>query len=227
MNLKTFYGGLIGIAVVGGSALWLSSRQTPADATPPTTGPADTTIFPGYSMGSPNAPVEIVEYGDFVCPVCGVFAVVQEPDVRERLVQPGRVRWVFRDRPLKIPGHENAPVGHLAAACANEQGKFWEMHDQLYFNQAAWGEAGGVQRKLRNYAEAIHLDMDRYNACMDQQRYAARIRASAAAADQLGFTGTPTFVINGQPLTAGTRSYDALKAIVDSITAPTKAKSKS
>ncbi len=229
MNLKTFYGGLIVVAIAGGGAIWLAGRQgDQAAAAPPPAGPGDTVVFPGYAMGSPNAPVEIIEYGDFVCPVCGVFAVLQEPDVRERLIQTGRVHWVYRDRPLSIQGHENAPVAHLAAACANEQGKFWDMHDQLYFNQVAWSEGSGVERKLRKVAEGAHLDMDRYNACMDQQRYAARIKVSAAAADKLGYTGTPTFIINGKVI-MHLLSYDQIKALVDSATpaAPAKSKAKS
>jgi protein-disulfide isomerase len=217
MKLSTFYGGMIAILVVGGGALWYASRPSADAAQAATTGPADTTVFPGYPIGNPNAPVEIVEYGDFVCPFCGMFAVITEPDVRENLIQTGRVHWIYRDRPLNIEGHGNAPVAHLAAACANEQGKFWEMHDQLYFNQAAWAEEGGPERKFRGYADAIHLDMDRYNRCMSEGRYAGRIKASAAAADKDGITSTPVFFANGHRLSMKKNTYDELKAIVDSI----------
>lgn len=229
MKLKTFYAGLGVIAVVGVGAIWWTGRSSAAaGAATANIGPIDTTAFPGYAMGDPKAPVEIIEYGDFVCPVCGNFAVITEPDIRERLIQTGRVHWIFRDRPLDIPGHENALVAHLAAACANEQGKFWEMHDQLFFNQAAWGEAGGVERKLRGYAEAVHLDMDKYNACMDAKRYSPRIRASATAADNAGIKATPTFLIN-QHLVAGAIPYDSIKALVDKYAAeatPAKAPAK-
>lgn len=222
MKLKTFYAGLAVVAVGGAAAIWWTSRSNAADAAAAAAnvGPIDTTaLFPGYPMGNPDAPVEIIEYGDFVCPVCGNFAVITEPDIRERLVQTGRVHWIFRDRPLNIPGHQNAVTAHLAAACANEQGKFWDMHDQLFFNQAAWGEEGGVERKLRGYAEAIHLDMDKYNACMASDRYGPRIRASAAAADKAGITATPTFLINNH-LVAGGISYDSMKTLVDVYTPP-------
>lgn len=233
MKLSTFYGGMIGLVVIGGGAMWYASRSNSNTGTVLKADPSDTTVFPGYTIGSPNAP-EVVEYGDFVCPVCGSFAVITEPDIRERLVQTGKIRWTYRDRPLSIPGHENAPLAHLAAACANEQGKFWEMHDQMYFNQAGWGEGSGAARKLRGFAEAIHLDLNKYDGCVSEQRYAARIARSAAHADSLGFTGTPTFVFN-RHVQARRMSYDEFNHWVDSIIkltpppaapAPAKAKAK-
>jgi protein-disulfide isomerase len=113
----------------------------------------------GYVMGSPTAPIEIIEFGDFECPGCGQFATLTEPDVRARLVNTGQVRMRFMDFPL--PGHKNTWDSHLAASCANEQGKFWEMHDQIYANQDRWnGEATDRPRSaLGDLAKAVGLDM--------------------------------------------------------------------
>lgn len=230
MKLSTFYGGLAGIVLVGGGAMWLANRSSASAAAAVPTGPIDTTTIPAYTLGNANAPVQIIQYADFECPGCGKYAVLTEPDVRERLVQTGRVRLIFRDR--MIQGHGSSPVAHLAAACAAEQNKFWEMHDQLYFNQNAWAEQSGLERKFRGYAETIHLDMDRYNSCMSEQRYAARIAASTNRADSAGFTMTPTFVINGHPV-IGAVSYDSMKVLVDKYApaptppAPAKTKAKS
>jgi protein-disulfide isomerase len=229
MKLSTFYGGMIVLVLAGGGAMWYASRQSADTAAPVPTGPIDTTTIPAYTMGSPNAPVQIIQYADFECPGCGRYAVLTEPDVRERMIQTGQVRVVFRDR--MINGHGSSPTAHLAAACAAEQNKFWEMHDQLYFHQGEWSEASGLERKFRGYAEAIRLDMDRYNTCMSQQRYAARIAANTSRADSAGFTQTPTFLINGH-VTIGAIGFDSMKVLVDKYAAeaaraaPAKSKSK-
>src|SRR3954470_24052105 len=84
----------------------------------------------GYVMGSPAAPLEVTEFGDFECPQCGRFATLTEPDLRSRLVANGTIRWRYIDYPLDM--HRNTWQASMAAACADEQGKFWEMHDAIF-----------------------------------------------------------------------------------------------
>ena len=117
----------------------------------------------GYVMGSPSAPVEVIEFADFECPACGQFATVTEPDVRTRLVNTGQVRFRFMDFPLSM--HKNTWDASLAAACANDQGKFWEMHDALFANQDRWnGEATSRPRgPIGDLAKGVGLDMSKYN----------------------------------------------------------------
>ena len=91
-------------------------------------------------MGSATAPLEVTEFGDFECPQCGRFATLTEPDVRTRLVNTGTIRWRYIDFPLEM--HRNTWNASIAAACADEQGKFWEMHDAIFAAQDRWdGEA--------------------------------------------------------------------------------------
>jgi protein-disulfide isomerase len=165
-------------------------------------------------LGSDSAPVTIVEYADFECPACGKFAVLNEPDVRARLVNTGRVRWIFRDFPLD--GHANSLPAHLAAACAGEQGKFFEMHDQLYFNQGRWALVKRPQKEFRAYARAIGLDLDRYDQCVDAGRYLGRLTAMREDALRRGINSTPTFDIGSLRL-LGYLDYDSLTAIVDRV----------
>src|SRR5688500_7741817 len=131
-------------------------------------------------MGSITAPVEIVEYGDFECGVCAQFAIVTEPDIRTKLVQTGLARFRFMDFPLNI--HPNSVPAHLAAACANDQGKFWEMHDELFRNQHRWN--GQVSRnpkgQFESYVKAIGLDEDTWETCYDDRRHLGKIQASFA-----------------------------------------------
>src|SRR2546421_683991 len=104
-----------------------------------------------------------------------------------------------------------------AGACAGEQAKFWEMHDQL-FSYHQWAQTGKNPRGLfRDFARAIGLDLDKYDACMDGQRYAGRVQASVQEGEARGVKGTPSFYVNGRPY-QGRSASDDFKALVDSLT---------
>lgn len=212
MNLKPFLLGLGLIAVGGVVAIVLlanGSQGRRTVAVPPITPAADS--FAGYVMGSDSAPVEIVEYADFECPACAQFTILTEPDIRARLINSGQVRLRFRDFPL--PGHDKSPVAHLAAACAGEQGKFWQMHDQLYYNQGRWARDDRPDRVIRQLASAIGLDMSRYDDCVKSNRYAERINASRDEGVRLGVGFTPTFII-GTQLVPGAAPYAEFAKLV-------------
>jgi protein-disulfide isomerase len=211
-RLKLFYVALGVIAVAGIAAILMAwGKGRPGTQV---IGPvvADSTVFPGHVLGSDSAPVTITEYADFQCPACSKFAVLTAPDVRQRLVSTGRVRWIFRDFPLD--GHPNSMPAHLAAACAGEQGKFWEMHDELYFNQGRWAPVSRPQRDFRAYAKAIGLDLGRYDDCVDSGRYQARMMALKEDGMRRGVNSTPTFDIGTLRMT-GYIDYDSLKVLVD------------
>jgi protein-disulfide isomerase len=210
-QLKRFYLVLAAVAVAGIIALVMArGKRSGSESIAGVV--ADSTVFPGHVLGSDSAPVTIVEYADFECPACGKFAVLNEPDVRARLVSAGRVRWVFRDFPLQ--NHLNSMPAHLAAACAGDQGKFFEMHDQLYFNQGRWALEKRPQREFRAYARAIGLDLGAYDECVDAERYLGRLTAMREDALRRGISSTPTFEIGSRRMT-GYLDYDSLAAIVD------------
>jgi protein-disulfide isomerase len=212
--MKGFYVLLALVAVAGGGAMWYSSHRTPAP--PPAAAPvvAATDGFRGYTLGVESAPVEVTEYSDFECPFCASFATVQMPVIREQLIAAGKLRWRYRDFPL--PTHRYSRYAALAAQCAGEQGKFWEMHDQL-FEHHEWAQTGKNPRSLfRDLARAAGVDLDKYDACVDGQRYAGRIEASVQEGEAAGVRGTPSFFVNGRPFERSTS--DDFKALVDSLT---------
>jgi protein-disulfide isomerase len=219
--MKGFY---VLLAVVGiGGAVWLvyAARHKPEERPVPTTAVpgAPASGFPGYTLGSDSAPVHVSEYSDFECPFCAAFATVQMPEVRTQLIATGKVRWRFRDFPLS--SHQYSRVAALAAQCGGEQGKFWEMHDQLFFNHQ-WAQTGKNPTGLfREFAKTIGLDAERYDACMDSQRYAGRIEESRQEGAALGVDHTPSFYVNGRLFT-GRATSDAFKALIDSLTAQPK-----
>ena len=141
------------------------------------------------------------------------------PEVRAQLIATGKVQWRFRDFPLA--SHEYSRTAALAAQCAGEQGKFWEMHDQLFYNHQ-WAQRGKNPSGLfRGFAKTIGLDGDRYDACMDSQRYAGRIEESRQEGEALGVDHTPSLFVDGRAF-AGQPTSDGLKALVEGLTAHPK-----
>lgn len=213
-KLTPFYVALVIGAVLGGILIARSARGPAAPTlsldtrVPLTAGPR------GITFGSDSAPVELIEFSDFECPWCARYAVLQMPDVKGRLVPEGRLRIRFVHFPLNI--HAKGPLAHLAAACANEQGRFWEMHDQLFSNQSEWVASNSYGRLFSQYAGRIGLDQERFDSCVSEQRAWPQVLADKALGDSIGVGSTPTFVINGRVL-ADNPTYDALRRIVDSL----------
>jgi len=168
----------------------------------------------GVVFGSDSAPVELLEMSDFECPWCARYAVLQMPDIKQRLVPTGRLRVRFVHFPLAM--HRKGPMAHLAAACANEQGRFWQMHDVIFENQQEW-ITGNTARLMRDYAQRIGLDLARYDSCVDEQRAWGQVLADKALGDSLSpGAGTPTFFLNGR-LLSGSPTYDDLRRLIDSL----------
>jgi protein-disulfide isomerase len=215
-GLKRFYLVLAVVAAIGvGAMVFMSQRKAVSIPVNPVVVASDTSGFSGYILGSADAPVEVVVYADYQCPACGGFDAVQFPSVRERLIATGRVRWRYRDFPLDNL-HPQARLAAHAAACANDQGKYWEMHRFIYEAQNDWAFKSDAVSQLRNLAKPLGIDMAQYDACMQSAKYAGRIQASLDEGTKLGVPSTPTFVIGGRRV-SGNLPYDALKHIVDSI----------
>lgn len=214
-SLRTFYGGLALVAVVGALVILRSMGRSAPPLTTDTVAPLATGPR-GVVLGPDSAKVEIMEFSDFECPWCGRFAVLQMPDVRQRLLPTGRVRWRFLHFPLQ--NHRKSPYAHLAAACANEQGRFWEMQDVIYQNQEDWVNSDGFQKLIDGYADRVGVDMARYSACISERRPWGQVLADKRLGDSLGLDGTPTFFVNGRMLpTTLNVTVDYLMRVVDSI----------
>lgn len=217
--MNRFYLLLVAVAVIGGGVLWFGSGGQPS---PPSTAPipiAAADGFHGFTLGSDSAKVEVTEYSDFECPFCASFATVQMPVIRQQLIATGKVRWRYRDFPL--PTHQYSRYAALTAQCAGEQGKFWEMHDQLFSNHQ-WAQTGKNPASVfRDFARTIGLDVDKYDACVGGQRYAGRIQASVQEGEALGVRGTPSFFVGGRQF-QGRATSDDFKALVDSLSKPRK-----
>jgi Na+/H+ antiporter NhaA len=141
-----------------------------------------------HFRGPIDAPVTVVEYGDFECPYCGRA----EPVVRELLQEFGDVRYVWRHLPLSDV-HANAQLAAEAAEAAARQDAFWEMHDLLFKHQDALRP-----RDLISYAQELGLDVERFTDDLREHTGSARVAEDVDSADLSGVSGTPTFFINGR-----------------------------
>jgi protein-disulfide isomerase len=211
---RAFYLIIAVIAIAGiGALTYLSTRpkktQTVAfDSTLPKVESQ------GYVLGQASAPLEVTEFGDFECPQCGRFATLTEPDIRSRLVANGTIRWRYIDFPLDM--HRNTWNASIAAACADEQGKFWEMHDAIFARQDQWdGQATGNPNKvLKELAQPIVPDKAKFDACLEGEKTKPKVQAHYKLASDRHLPGTPTFIIGSQQISEFL-SYDQFKKIVD------------
>ena len=216
---------VLALVVVAGGLLIVRAARAPRARANVTTAPITAAQAEGYLLGKANAPVQILEFADFECPACGNFSVITEPDVRARIVNTGLASYRFFDFPL--PMHKNTIAASNAAACAADQGKFWEMHDALFRNQPEWnGEATDNPKKVFvGYVKTLGINSDSWEKCFDAQTHQPRILANQAEGVRRNVQSTPTFVI-GTRVIPGGMSYDVFKAYVDSATkeAPVVAK---
>ena len=157
------------------------------------------------STGPADAPITIVEFGDFQCPFCRQWQQVTYQPLMA--AYPGKIRLVYRDFPLTSI-HPNAFPAAEAAQCANEQKAFWPYHDKL-FSSENLSDAIYVQ-----YAQELNLDMTKFNTCLANKPYDKYIQDNSDFAVKTGVDSTPTFFINGLAL-IGAQPIDAFKQIID------------
>lgn len=141
------------------------------------------------SKGDAQAPVVLVEFSDYQCPFCARVAKNTFPQIDKEYVQTGKVRYVFRDFPLESI-HKDAAKAAEAARCAGDQGRYWEMHDELFKNRKNLG-----LEKLPGYARTVGLDIGIFQACLDSGKYGEIVRQDLKDGQKAGVRGTPTFFV--------------------------------
>jgi protein-disulfide isomerase len=142
----------------------------------------------GPTLGSAGAPVTIVEFTDYQCPYCRRFYQTTYPQLKKKYVDTGQVRWIVRNLPLGF--HADAIPAAMAAHCAGDQGKYWEMRDTLFANSSDLG-----REALDGYGASLGLDAAAFASCLDSGSHKDQIDTDASEANRVRITGTPTFVI--------------------------------
>ena len=224
MNKKLTYivVAVIGLALISWIALsnkgdkpsQSSSTQTPAVV-------QENTDVNAPTIGDANAPVTIVEYGHFKCPSCNRFFRDTEPQITEKYIKTGKVKFVWKDFPFE--GGDSIKASE-AAYCAQDQGKFWEYHDLLftyiwenYYAKNINGEEATVftNAKLKEFAGQLGLDSTKFGSCVDSGKYSKLVQDNYKEGIAKGAKATPTFFINSQKV-VGAQPFSVFSQIIDS-----------
>ena len=230
MEKDIVYGGtvIVLVALLVFSILTQGFGVMPCQATNATTvqnnsnSTGNTGIVPGISqlsvgvgdmpaLGQAGAPVAWIEFSEYQCPYCSKLVVETNTQVKGNYVDSGKVRMYFRDFPLSF--HDKAMDAAMATRCANEQGKFWEMHDKLFVNQASWSSSSDFSSVLSGYATSLGMDAGKFNACVAGSKYSNEIGRDMQDGQAAGISGTPgVFLLLPKDKT----DYNALKSALGS-----------
>lgn len=170
--------------------------------------------------GNPDAPVTVIEFSDFQCPFCSRFFTQTLPLLQENYIDTGKIKLVYRDMPLDSL-HPNARTTHIAAECADEQGKFWEYHDVLFQKQSQWQRMASLdlQSTLSQYASDLGLQTASFETCLQSEEMADEVNKDLLDAAKYGATGTPTFFIGNEKdgfiKLVGAQPYTSFQAVID------------
>lgn len=168
------------------------------------------------TQGADDAPVMIVEYSDFNCGYCKKFHDETFQRVVDNYVKTGKARLSYKHFPFLTA---SSPWKAEASECAAEQGRFWEYHEMLFDGVIPRdGDEAAVRQQLTDAAGAMQLDKTVFQACMEDSDIAQRVSADANEGQQLGVTGTPSFLINGKPL-VGAQPYEAFVQAIEAVLA--------
>lgn len=201
---------------------------SPANSHPNTSQPTNATIQNlSFStlrqdgspvFGIPSAPITIIQFGDFQCRFCGRFARETEPQINHTYIEPGKINLVFKH--FVTHGVDSMSAA-MASQCANEQGRFWNFYKILYDNQGEENSGWAGVDNLKKFASQMSgMDANKFNSCLDNQKYKSIVENDTAFAYKSGFQGTTTFIIenndgsNPQAL-LGAYPFPAFQAILD------------
>jgi len=212
------FGIIISIIVVGVILVYFTSSVETANTDVRLHGTISTTMGSPI-IGSPSAPITIVEFGDYQCHQCYNWFHNTKPSIFQNYVDIGKVNLVFVD--LAFLGRDS-PKAAQASYCAEDQGKYWEYHNQLYISQESKIDNGWANsERLKSFAFSLGLDSELFDSCLDSGKYAKRVQTNIAEAKKFGVSGTPTFFIIGpngqQEKLVGAQPFSVFTQVLDSM----------
>lgn len=208
---------LLAALLISGSLIYTRS----SDKTPSVLGqgedsakPVDVSVDDDPVLGNSSAKVTIVEFSDFQCPFCRKFWRETLPSLKKDYIDTGKAKFVYRDFPLS--GHPSAHITAIASECADDQGKYWQMHDKIFQEQDKKGEGTVTYSAddLKRWAKEAGLNNGQFNQCLDSQKYKAEVDKDFEDGTKAGVTGTPTLFINGRKV-VGAQPFSAFASIIE------------
>lgn len=217
----------VAAVVVAGAVIFLNQRPQPTNTggslfAPPIVYSAD--IVDGESLGKADAPVVLEVYSDFQCPYCARFVREQFPNLKTEFVDSGILRIESHDIAILGVGAGDESVELATAArCAAAQGKYWQYHDFIFWNQGAENQGDHDPAYLAAIANRVGVDRTVWDACMADDAVRTTVQKDTAAAHGRGISTTPTLVLNGGSPTAGVPNADDLRALIQQLAAASPA----
>jgi protein-disulfide isomerase len=174
----------------------------------------DATTGARFVIGKADAPFTLVEFADYQCPACGIFATLTEPKFKAEFIDTGKVRYIYRDFPLAI--HANARPAARAAACAAQQDRFEPMKAILFRSQREWTNLPLEEAKgqFKTLAGNAGINQESFGTCLESDQFDAAIQSDYDLGVRVGLTGTPSFVVNGY-LFSGGLPIEGLRAALE------------
>ncbi len=169
-------------------------------------------------LGNPDAKVTVVEFADFQCPFCGRFFKNTEPEIIEKYVKTGKVKFVYRD--FAFLGEESQWAAE-AAECAEDQDKFWQYHDYLYTHQKGENDGAFTKENLKRFARVLGFNSAAFDRCLDSGKHREEVEKDTADGRQAGVSGTPTVLVNGKSI-VGAVPFAQFQTIIDAALAAGK-----
>jgi protein-disulfide isomerase len=200
----------VSTANVGGSPVVADKPTNPTPTPPrptaiPTANAAE--IEDDTVLGDEDAPVTMIEFTDYECTFCGRHYKNTFGQIKSEYIDTGKVKYVVRDYPLGF--HQKAQKAAEATECADDQGKFWEMHEKLFEKTPALSVP-----ELKTYAGELGLNQSDFDDCLDSGKYEDEVKKDQADGSASGITGTPGFYVNDKKL-SGAQPFASFKAIID------------
>ena len=217
MNKKVLLPGIITLIIVIGSIVAFSSNN-PNTEIGRTHGTVSTEMGSPV-LGDPEAPITIVEFGDYQCHACYNWFHTHKPAVYENYIATGKANLVFVD--LAFLGRDS-PIASQASYCAGDQDMYWQYHDLLYNSQEPQIDNGWANsERLKAFAFSLDLDTEKFDSCLDSGKYSKRVQYNISEAKKHGAKATPTFIIvgpnNQQEQFEGGQPYSTFKQIMDNM----------
>lgn len=212
MNKQTSLAILAVLLVAG--VLFASRASLPARPAQPATNNSGASMVFSESalplLGRADAPVKIVEFGDYQCPFCRKVFIESEGRIRQNFVEPGTASFAWKD--FAFLGEESV-LAAMAARCANDQGKFWAYHDLLFERQGGENSGAYSAANLKRLARELKLDGAAFDACFNSGKHREAVLANTAEGRRFNVQGTPTFFINGDVI-PGALPYAEIEKVI-------------
>lgn len=215
---------LVAALLISGSLIYVNTNDSPKKLVEQnggdTTGTAVTASVSDplprdVILGNADAPVTLIEYGDYQCPFCARFYVQTEVPIRDNYVASGKAKIIYRD--FAFLGQESLDAAN-AAECAKDQGKFWAYHDALFTAEHSDNieNNGNLNRTLfLKIAGDLGMDLSKFTPCVDSNQYVEEVKKSYTNASAVGVEGTPATYVNGKVVPGGAQPYATYQGLFD------------